>query len=140
MAYVTDQTISDSEYDSLKYPYNQTVFEKAVVVQGEKEKSIKPEENKDNRIQEADIKYLKKSRRSYCEDREGKQSVFRISHWSGNASCKNNVSRTRKTGRHACFGCRNFPFCRVDGFNFFTNKKDIGIIPLRGQKTWKKGE
>ena len=35
MAYVTDQTISDSEYDSLKYPYNQTVFEKAVVVQGD---------------------------------------------------------------------------------------------------------
>ena len=60
MAYVTDQTISDSEYDSLKYPYNQTIFEKAVVVQGEKEKSIKPEENKDNRIQEADIKCLKK--------------------------------------------------------------------------------
>lgn len=60
MAYVTDQTISDSEYDSLKYPYNQTVFEKAIVVQGEKEKSIKPEENKDNRIQEADIKCLKK--------------------------------------------------------------------------------
>lgn len=60
MAYVTDQTISDSEYDSLKYPYNQTVFEKAVVVQGKEEKSIKPEENKDNRIQEADIKCLKK--------------------------------------------------------------------------------
>ena len=35
MAYVTDRTISDSEYDSLKYPYNQTVFEKAVVVQGD---------------------------------------------------------------------------------------------------------
>lgn len=35
MAYVTDQAISDSEYDSLKYPYNQTVFEKAVVVQGD---------------------------------------------------------------------------------------------------------
>lgn len=60
MAYVTDQTISDREYDSLKYPYNQTVFEKAVVVQGKKEKSIKPEENKDNRIQEADTKCLKK--------------------------------------------------------------------------------
>lgn len=60
MAYVTDQTISDSEYDSLKYPYNQTIFEKAVVVQGEEEKSIKPDENKDNRIQEADIKCLKK--------------------------------------------------------------------------------
>lgn len=53
MAYVTDQTISDSEYDSLKYPYNQTVFEKAVVVQGEEAQavqSIKSEGIKDRQI------------------------------------------------------------------------------------------
>lgn len=81
MAYVTDQTISDSEYDSLKYPYNQTIFEKAVVVQGEKEKSIKPEENKDNRIQEADTKCLKKlsiSGNSW-KIRTGKQTQKEIS-------------------------------------------------------------
>lgn len=80
MAYVTDQTISDSEYDSLKYPYNQTIFEKAVVVQGEKEKSIKPEENKDNRIQEADIKCLKKLSISgnFWKIRTGKQTQKEI--------------------------------------------------------------
>lgn len=53
MAYVTDQTISDSEYDSLKYPYNQTVFEKAVVVQGKEAQavqSIKSEGSKDRQI------------------------------------------------------------------------------------------
>lgn len=53
MAYVTDQTISDSEYDSLKYPYNQTVFEKAVVVQGKEAQavqSIKSEGIKDRQI------------------------------------------------------------------------------------------
>lgn len=53
MAYVTDQTISDSEYDSLKYPYNQTVFEKAVVVQGKEVQavqSIKSEGSKDRQI------------------------------------------------------------------------------------------
>lgn len=53
MAYVTDQTISDREYDSLKYPYNQTVFEKAVVVQGKEEQavqSIKSEGSKDRQI------------------------------------------------------------------------------------------
>ena len=53
MAYVTDQTISDREYDSLKYPYNQTVFEKAVVVQGEEAQavqSIKSEGIKDRQI------------------------------------------------------------------------------------------
>lgn len=53
MAYVTDQTISDREYDSLKYPYNQTVFEKAVVVQGEEAQavqSIKSEGSKDRQI------------------------------------------------------------------------------------------
>ena len=53
MAYVTDQTISDREYDSLKYPYNQTVFEKAVVVQGKEAQavqSIKSEGSKDRQI------------------------------------------------------------------------------------------
>ena len=53
MAYVTDQTISDREYDSLKYPYNQTVFEKAVVVQGKEAQavqSIKSEGIKDRQI------------------------------------------------------------------------------------------
>ena len=53
MAYVTDQMISDSEYDSLKYPYNQTVFEKAVVVQGKEAQavqSIKSEGSKDRQI------------------------------------------------------------------------------------------
>lgn len=53
MAYVTDQTISDSEYDSLKYPYNQTVFEKAVVVQGKEAQavqSIRSEGSKDRQI------------------------------------------------------------------------------------------
>lgn len=53
MAYVTDQTISDREYDSLKYPYNQTVFEKAVVVQGKEAQavqSIRSEGSKDRQI------------------------------------------------------------------------------------------
>lgn len=53
MAYVTDQTISDREYDSLKYPYNQTVFGKAVVVQGKEAQavqSIKSEGSKDRQI------------------------------------------------------------------------------------------
>lgn len=53
MAYVTDQTILDREYDSLKYPYNQTVFEKAVVVQGKEAQavqSIKSEGSKDRQI------------------------------------------------------------------------------------------
>lgn len=108
MAYVTDQTISDSEYDSLKYPYNQTIFEKAVVVQGEKEKSIKPEENKDNRIQEADIKCLKKlsiSGNSW-KIRTGKQTqkeisigckakkgdILYIRFWVKNRSCDKDVA------------------------------------------------
>ena len=62
MAYVTDQTISDSEYDSLKYPYNQMVFKKAVVVQGEKAKvaqSIKSENRKDKKIQNVTAQSVK---------------------------------------------------------------------------------
>lgn len=76
MAYVTNQTISDKEYTSLTYPYNQTVFRNAVVVQDKKAKTVQSIKSEDRKAD--DIEKLNISGSSW-KIRTGKQTQKEIS-------------------------------------------------------------
>lgn len=100
MAYVTDQTISDSEYDSLKYPYNQMVFQKAVVVQEAEAKSIKSEENKDKKTQNVTAQGAKTEAQNVTIGDKKKDDIEKL-----NISGRSWKIRTRKqTQKEISFG------------------------------------
>lgn len=64
IAYGTDQVMSQTEYEKLKFPYNQTAFLSNVVVQGKKEEKedvLKKEQNENLREIEIDLEKLKET-------------------------------------------------------------------------------